>query len=133
MADLSLITFEADLNKFAKLLNLNIATLTKRLAFQLFNDVTLHTPVATGRARAGWGIALNTPQVATPPQGDYPAPGVPDLSAVNGKQVVYILNNVEYVEALEDGHSKQAPAGMVRLAIAKAEIYVENAIATLEK
>ena len=39
-------------------------------------------------------------------------------SAKAGQDTVWtIANNLPYVEALENGHSKQAPAGMVKLAL----------------
>jgi hypothetical protein len=54
------------------------------------------TPVDTGRARAGWRYE--------------------DLSD-NQKR---IYNQVEYIIFLEFGHSRQAPLGMVRIAIENA-------------
>ena len=32
---------------------------------------------------------------------------------------IWISNNLPYITALEDGHSKQAPAGMVALSLAE--------------
>jgi Bacteriophage HK97-gp10, putative tail-component len=125
MSDLSLHQFKADIAAFAKLVDVNQATVVKKIAFDLWTKITLKTPVKTGRARAGWGLSINSPIVATPPVGSYSAPGTPDFSKVDGKQIVYILNNVEYVPNLEDGSSKQAPAGMVRLSIMEIESEIE--------
>lgn len=37
---------------------------------------------------------------------------------LTGKSVIYVSNSLPYIVPLEFGHSKQAPAGMVRTAIA---------------
>lgn len=131
VADLSLYKFSADLTAFARTLDLNLATIVRKIAFDLFAELTKRTPVDTGRARAGWGVSIDVPDITTvppePPEGvTLPAPGLPNLSAVDGTQVVYILNNVVYIEALEDGHSEQAPAGMVRLSLALLELKIES-------
>ena len=34
-------------------------------------------------------------------------------------EVIYLVNNLEYARALEYGHSKQAPKGMVRITVAE--------------
>ena len=34
---------------------------------------------------------------------------------------IWISNNLPYIEALEEGHSQQAPHGMVALSLAEAE------------
>jgi hypothetical protein len=135
MADLSLIKFEADLRAFAKIVDVNQATVVKKIAMDLWTAITLKTPVDTGRARAGWGLSIGTPIIPTPPTGSYPPNGqaplpLPDISAINGRQIVYILNNVDYVQHLEDGTSQQAPAGMVRISIAEIELEIEAIVAT---
>lgn len=150
MADLSLVTFNADIQAFAKLINANLAIVIKKIAFDLYTRLILKTPVDTGRARAGWGISVNTPIIIQPtgynnkaakkvkgPEGaDYEAAfhasgifAMPDLSAIDGTQQVFILNSVEYIEALEDGHSKQAPAGMVKVSIAELELEITSLLA----
>lgn len=132
MADLSAYTFKADLATFARGLDLNVETLTQRLAAQLWNDITIKTPVDTGRARSGWAMALDTapsflPPI--PPEGSVVSPpALPNFGKIDGSQLVYIVNNVEYIEALEDGHSKQAPAGMVRLSLAVLEAQVDSIV-----
>lgn len=122
MPDLSLVRFNADIAKFAKQLELDQKTIVQTLTLNIFTAIVEGNPVDTGRSRAGWAISIGSPDVPTPPPGNYGPPPAPDLSAIDGKQIVWILNNVEYIEALEEGHSQaQAPNGMVRLAIARAE------------
>ena len=62
------------------------------LSREAFNRIKTRTPVDTGRARDGWTIS-GTPTDIT------------------------ILNEVPYIEFLENGHSRQAPNGMVRITL----------------
>lgn len=91
----------------------------RRMALSLLNWIIMAWPVLTGRSRAGWGIAcrflgLNIPP---PPKPEEAAqgfvPGSVSMTALRFEAV----NNVVYAEALEDGWSAQAPAGVVRLAM----------------
>ena len=138
-------TFSKDLAAFAKKIDVNIGTVTRKVAIDIFSDVVKRTPVDTGRARAGWQVTTGSPGDFVPPlpiggfsasgpihrkkadPGHYPPPTA-NFDEIDGTQVVYIVNNVEYIQALEDGHSKQAPAGMVKLALATAEVAIEQAL-----
>lgn len=66
---------------------------TRKTLLDLHAGLVQRTPVDTGRARSGW-------QVDT--------------------QAGVIENNVEYIEALNRGHSAQAPAGFVEAEIDRA-------------
>jgi hypothetical protein len=84
--------------------------------------VTAGTPVDTGRARSNWAADEGAPgqhlhEFPDAKPGSVPAPATPDVSGISGTKPVYIINNLPYIKRLEEGHSKQAPAGMVRLAI----------------
>jgi hypothetical protein len=49
------------------------------------------------------------------------ATGAAEIAAVSTPyQTIWLFNNVPYIEALEMGHSKQAPAGMLKIAIVNA-------------
>ena len=39
------------------------------------------------------------------------------VSGVKAGDTVYISNNLEYIQALNEGHSQQAPAGFVEKAV----------------
>ncbi len=66
--------------------------LAKVMALDIHGRVVLATPVDTGNARSGWTVDTSVP-------------------------VPVVENNVEYIGALNRGHSKQAPAGFVEAAI----------------
>lgn len=139
--------FNADLDAFAAQLDTQIATVVRKIAVEAFNSLTNLTPVDTGRARAGWAMAIGQPSDFLPPDVapadrksrrkkkgvkplkpifEKPDPDYDVLAAVDGKQPLFITNSVEYIEALENGHSAQAPAGMVRITVAALEIGIES-------
>lgn len=89
------------------------------------------TPVDTGWARANWipriGAPLESPagSRAAAEKGLLPSEQQQGIAAVAtgyrlSRGAVYITNNVPYIVRLDQGSSKQAPAGFVRRAVAKA-------------
>lgn len=63
-----------------------------RMALDFHGRVVLATPVDIGNARAGWTVDVASP-------------------------IPVVENNVEYIGALNRGHSSQAPAGFVEAAL----------------
>lgn len=78
-----------------KLTEEQVQDVTTKVTLDLQRALMLKTPKDTGRAARGW--------VATTPSTPYEH-GV-------------VENNVEYIGKLNDGHSKQAPAGFVEASI----------------
>lgn len=138
----SLFQFDADLKRFAKQINVDVGTVVKRVVLELHNKIVLRTPVDTGRARASWGISVGeVGGYVAPPRGKKvkgskaaatmeaqnkaaPMKAIPPEAAVGKK--FYIFNNLPYIKPLEYGHSKQAPAGMVRVAMAEVAAQLLN-------
>ena len=112
----------APIEQFAKLINVNLGTVVRRITMDLFNRITQRTPVKTGRARSSWQVSENTIPNTVPAPGTYSGPSAiaaAAAAAVSGTTVIYIVSNLDYIEPLENGHSAQAPAGMVTLSIAE--------------
>lgn len=97
-----------------------------------FDRVVQATPRDTGRARAGWQISSDpsildyVPSVIKRPEGDgtggndilpeYAAmirKAVPSGARLTEANVIYIVNNVEYIMMLEAGWSKKQPSGFI--------------------
>lgn len=122
------ISFKADLKNFYRRVDQlkrsaqkSASRLTADLALELLILVVNRTPVDTGRARAGWRLTSDPGSPWAPgPKGPYPD----QADLVSGEKArldpdrdglaVYLINNVEYIVPLEMGHSRRAPAGMVR-------------------
>ena len=102
----------------------------KMAAISLYARLSRKAPVLTGRYRWGFNCSVNGIDYTVPP----PAP--PEYA--KNKQVYYnfdakrawnafmsvtidddvaVSNSLPYAEALENGHSKQAPAGVFRVVV----------------
>lgn len=86
------------------------------VALEFTRRVIQRTPVDTGRARAGWSAILDAHGLPIP-GGEGAAKGRSESGYVERDELVEIVNGVPYIVALEFGHSKQAPAGMVRVTV----------------
>jgi hypothetical protein len=92
------------------------------IVIEALRRLVLKTPVDTGRARGNWQVTIadipegETGTTDTAGQ-DTIATGIQALQSLGVYQIVYITNNVPYIVYLENGTSKQAPQGMVRITI----------------
>jgi hypothetical protein len=60
--------FEADLGKFAELMDVAPALVLKRVTADLHRRISMRTPVDTGRARASWDVKEGSPSAWIPPE-----------------------------------------------------------------
>lgn len=89
----------------------------RTIAIQLLNEITMRMPVDTGRARANTIVSIGAPvyqvlESYDKSGGNTIMNGASRLSGLEPYTVVYLQNNLPYIERLEDGYSKQAPVGM---------------------
>lgn len=128
--------FSANLDKFAQQLDDRIAEAYRNIIFVFLMNIVIGgpyspgTPVDTGFAQNSWVVGINGPGAPRqPPQPDAAArkQQVAVISIDEGRamildivpsDVVHLTSNCVYMAPLEDGHSGQAPSGMVWLAIA---------------
>lgn len=115
--------------------------LARRTAHVIAEDVIAHTPVDTTNAASNW-----QPGVGTAPNFELPPiyPGERGSTAPQSRREAlahvdrglqdkepgvpfYITNVAPYIEDLNNGTSKQEPAGMVERAVRKGEIYASKA------
>ena len=123
-------SFSKDINKFVNKTTTKTDDVFRKTALGVFGAVVKATPVGDpdlwngkkappgyvgGHARANWQMGINTIPVGEVDGTSIPNP--PNTGAVKARDVVYITNNVPYIEALEHGHSKQAAAGMVKVTL----------------
>lgn len=109
--------------------------------FDLFSSIILATPVDKGVLRNGWNITFDAPSNTLPvrgaPTGQAPIDRV--RQALNARYTfetpqVFFTNNLPYAQRIEfDGHSQQAPEGMVRINTARWNQIVENNIRTFRR
>ena len=118
-------TFSLDVSKFAEKAGKEADKVVREICLNLYKDITYGTPVDTGRARANWFTSIDAPSGATIEfEGGGVAAGalgisrsMPDIAKATGN-ILWMTNNLPYIYRLEyEGWSKQAPRGMVRIAI----------------
>ena len=92
--------------------------------------VVLKSPTDTGRFKGNWNLSIGQAdesvdlnnfdksggETITRADGSLQA-----YSAFEGFPAIWVTNNLPYAGRLEDGYSKQAPAGMVGLTVAEME------------
>lgn len=124
-------SFSSDIEKIAKKLNQSIESTVRATALELFGSIIVGTPVLTGRAKGNWQTSINEPITSVIDRaGDTEA--IAELKNVAGGsiagKILWLSNNLPYIRRLEfDGHSSQAPAGMVRINVSRIKSIVSNA------
>lgn len=110
-------------------------TVVRKITIDLFGRVIQRSPVDTGRLRGNWQASLDAP-IETPidtldPDGMVATDKAIDaVMAFPVGQVTYLANALPYAYRIEyEGWSKQAPAGMVRLAARELSDAVQKAVA----
>ncbi|MGK0556161.1 HK97 gp10 family phage protein [Bordetella bronchiseptica] len=125
-------SFTADLGKFAARAKGNIDTATRQATVLLAQGVILKSPVDTGRFRANWQFSSAGIQRATSLAVDLGGQVtlnrlVAEIQSTGAGGVTYLSNSLPYAVRLENGWSKQAPQGMVKLTVQEFQHYVSQA------
>ncbi|MFZ2407007.1 MAG: hypothetical protein WAW41_17870 [Methylobacter sp.] len=144
-------SFSDDINKFVQKCGKNADQVIRKTVLDIGKSLIEKTPVgdpdywqspppkgyAGGHARNNWAYSMGSLQ---PKQFDGVDPsgsasmgritaGIPQKSA---GEVHFIQNSVPYIQALEDGRSRQAPFGMVALTEIEFHKFITNAIGELK-
>jgi hypothetical protein len=141
------LSFQLQCQQFADKIQVNLCTVVRRAAAQVYADIVVRWPVDTGYSRRNWQVSVDPPPtdaIGSPPKkkaGEH-LEVLPPLYDPNGANTaipiakdvtqVWIVNNVEYAQRLEEGWSKQAPQGAVRIALASAQAEMSAIVAGLE-
>lgn len=109
--------WDNDPSLFAGLIEEEVGKKLRIISMALLTEIFQRSPVDTGRFRNNNIVSLASADYSELEGGDQSgSAAIQRGSAViaNGKpySVIYIQNNLPYAEALEDGHSQQAPAGV---------------------
>lgn len=122
--------FKLDLRRFAEQVDVDLGQVRRKVSFDLFAGIVERTPVDTGRARGAWAMSDGAPAPVDPIGPDKQVGGAAAATQAYANITAtfadpygstFIVNGLPYAQALEFGHSKQAPAGMVRASIAEVE------------
>ena len=143
--------FAVDIQNFAKKCGTNADLVTRKLVLDIGKSLVEKTPVGDaeywahpappgyvgGHARANWSHSEGAQVVQEfqdiDASGDVSnnriAASVPQQAA--GK-VHFIQNSVPYIKPLEEGHSRQAPNGMVAITQVEFQDHINKALAELK-
>lgn len=111
-------TFALDVSRWVEKAKGRMDVVARKVALEAFRRVILKTPVKSGRARGNWQCAIGEIPDDVLELDD--KTGTATISRATAEsqnfkagEVIYLVNNVPYINKLENGSSKQAPAGMV--------------------
>jgi hypothetical protein len=143
-------SFKGQLEAFARKADNNMAMATKKVLIDIGARIVERTPVGDptlwsspapkgyvgGRARGSWQYSINVPAAGDP--GTIDPAGSATIAAITSKinpvpAIHYISSNLPYMQALENGWSSQAPAGMVGLVAVEFSNIVDVAVRSLNK
>lgn len=118
----NLLEFNKEIAEFAKTIPGKVTELQRKIVLEALKRVVLKTPVDTGRARGNWQVSIGSPagtklDVTDKAGGETITKGLAVLTGLSPYQIVFIDNNLEYIEFLEHGSSKQAPTGMLKITV----------------
>ena len=136
----TLSTLSIDLTNLARNLGNNIDKAIRMAALAIDQAVVLATPVDTGRARSNWLVSVGNPNLSMITAyypGSAGSTGSNNVSAaltqaqnaVGGYrtgETIYISNNLPYIQMLNSGSSRQAPADYVLTAVLAASSALQN-------
>lgn len=102
---------------FIEVIEQNIQLRIRIIAMAMLNEIILRSPVDTGRFRGNNILSIGSPVYTSttdvdPSGGSTISRGLSAMSGLEPFTQVFIQNNLQYAVPLEDGHSKQAPAGI---------------------
>ncbi|MBE0534772.1 MAG: HK97 gp10 family phage protein [Phycisphaerae bacterium] len=122
--EVSLKAFNDEIRDFTKkMIPAEIVKLQTKIVLEALRRVVMRTPVDTGRARGNWHVTINrrsdhvNAALRDPDGSKTIADGYAAIKDLPPFSTVWITNNLEYIEFLEHGSSKQAPEGMVALTV----------------
>jgi hypothetical protein len=130
--------FELQIQRFVDKAKGNVDIVVRKVALDLFKRVVIKSPVDTGRFKSNWQVAIGSIPAGTlattdKSGGETLAKIQAATLAFRAGQVIYLVNNLAYARRLEYGWSKQAPSGMVRLAVQSYGAVVRQAASEVPK
>ena len=122
------------IREYAKVVNRRIDHVHRNLGLMLFTSIVYDTPVDTGLARGSWFPSKGAPVMGGAQRYDKDGSTVTRqiqeiCMSAKLTDVLFMMNNVEYIGELEYGWSGQAPEGMVRINVARMRRMIKEIVA----
>ena len=113
----------------------NLDLVVRKVTLDVMRSLVMKSPVDTGRFRGNWQFGVNTMPTGysddKSKSGSAPIRAAVDaMPATTYGNKYYLINNLPYAQALENGHSKgQAPLGMVGITVIEFQSHFSSAVA----
>ena len=129
-------TLTSDLQKFRSKTEEKMERAARTIVLKAFSECIQMSPVHTGRFKGNWqtsttaipsGVLETTDPSGAIARGKVEAA----VATMELGDVVHMANNLPYARRLEDGWSKQAPAGMVKLTVQRWQPIANEIIARI--
>lgn len=129
--------FTASLQAFADKVGDRLDRLTVYCVLEVRTRLIVRSPVDTGRFRGAWIYGLDEAPAGEPggvdKNGEATAARIEgQISAKAAGHIHWLANNVPYAQSLEDGGSKQAPHGVVKVTLLEWDQIVARAVDALQ-
>ena len=131
-------SFALDLEKFAAKAGKRADVAVGEIVANVAARLDERSPVDTGRFRANWNYGLGAPDLsvsmATDPTGAKTVGRiVAEIPTDAAGKVHFLSNSLPYAQRLENGWSRQAPAGIVSRTVVEFQSFVDKAVATAKR
>ena len=111
--------FQKQFKKASNIVIKGSEEVVRAAAISLFSEIIKRTPVDTGRLRGNWQASLESP--ATGKLSTVDKAGITSINKVKQKasefkvnDIIYLTNNLEYAQYIENGTPHIIPFGMVK-------------------
>lgn len=116
-------SFKLDIQRFNAAVEDKANKVFRGVGLSMLSRVVMRTPVDTGRLKGNWQAEINAPSSGSSDEED--SAGGKTINKGYGKMKpakfgdsIYIVNNLPYAQAIEDGHGKKnKPGGMVKVSV----------------
>lgn len=125
--------FSLDISNWVEKVNARADLVVRMVAMRLFTRIVMMSPVDTGRFRGNWQCEIGKANTHFDWE-HYDKDGTRTIARIaqivnsaKAGDTIYLSNNLAYALPLEYGHSRQAPAGMVRVSIQEMQAFIQQA------
>lgn len=96
-------------------------------ALDTMNKLKANTPIDTGRAKNSWSLTANKNEFNDAKTGSPRAVSLPPVSS-SKTESLYLTNGTPYIENLNEGSSKQAPARFIEGVILSSNYNIDGVL-----